>query len=885
MGWTRFFRRRYWNDERSREMEAYLEAETADNIARGMTPAEARSAAHRKFGNPTLIREEIYHMNSIGFVETLWQDLRYGARQLWMSPGFAFVAILSLALGIGANTAIFQLLDAVRLRSLPVRNPQELAEVRIVGGNGGMGVNTSAYSQLTRPIWNEIKDQKPESFSGLFAWSAGGIRVGPLGESKNVTGVWVSGNFFPVLGIEPWRGRLFVPEDEAAACPVPLAVVSYAYWQRAMGGRELGSDSKLILNGDLHEVIGVTPPGFSGLAVGESFDIALPFCQSKELRRDVFILAVMGRLRPGWTLERASAEMETRSPGIFETTALSGYSASTIERYRNFRLAAYPASAGVSQLRAIYDSSLWLLLSITGLVLLIACANLANLMLARASARGREIAVRRALGASRGRLLRQLLSESALLAAVGAVLGIGLAQLLSRALVASLSTNSTAWYLPIEADWRVLLFTAAVAALTCLIFGALPALRSTRVEPVAAMKAGGRGMTAGRDRFSLQRLMVVTQVAVSLVLLVGALLFVRSFRNLMTFNPGLRQEGITLAYLGFPQSNLPPERLADLKRELVDDVRAVPGVLDAATTTMVPLLGGGWSHGVRIESAEGSSMFTWVSPSYFQTMDIPLLMGRGFNENDTAASQRVAVVNQTFVHRYLGGANPIGKTLTTSPEPRYPSTVYEIVGVIPDTQYNSLRGETPPMTFAPASQFPAEGPWTPMMIHANGPAAVAAVRSTLSEKHAGIVMEFSDFQQRIRDGLVRDRLMATLSGFFGILAAVLAMVGLYGVISYTVARRRNEIGIRVALGADRRGIVAMILRDAAWLLAIGLAIGIALALAGAQTASALLFGLSANDPATYILGVAALATVALLASYVPARRAARLEPTVALREE
>ena len=881
-------RRQQFDRDLEEEMRLHRELREQEQIERGLSPEEAHYAAQRRFGNDLVLREESRDMWGWNWLENAVQDVRYAFRMLAKNPGFALVAIASLALGTGANTAIFQLVDAMRLRSLPIPNPQELAEVRIAGGHAGMGVNPGRYPELTRPIWQEIRAHH-EPFSGVFAWSANGMRVGQGGELRDANGIYVSGEFFRVLGVRPWRGRLLFPDDEGA-CPATRAVVSYSYWQGQMGGRDLGARATLTINGGLKEVVGVTPPGFFGLSVGDSFDIAIPLCQPKEpLRRDMFDVAVMGRLRPGWTLKRASAQLDAISPGIFEATALTGYTTQTIETYRHFRLAAYPASGGVSRLLETYNSSLWLLLAITGLVLLIACANLANLMLARASVREREIAVRLALGASRARLLRLLLAESGMLAAAGAALGVGLAQYLSRVLVWSLSTEGNSVNLPMTTDWRVLLFAATVAALTCAFFGAVPALRATKAEPAAAMKAGGRGMTAGRERFSMQRLMVVIQIAVSLVLLVGALLFVRSFRNLMTFDPGMREAGITIAFIGFEQSDVPPARYEQFKRALLDEVRSIPGILGAATTTNVPLLGSSWGHGVHIGSAEGGSMFTWVSPGYFQTMGIPLLTGRDFNQNDTAASQHVAVVNQAFVRQLLGGASPIGKTLRTDPEPNYPSTVYEIVGVIPDTQYNDLRGATPAMTFAPASQFPAQaqGPWVAMMIHSNlAPGTVVqSVKHEIGKKHPELLMGFGDFQRWIRDGLVRERLMAMLSGFFGFLAALLTVVGVYGVISYLMTRRRNEIGIRMALGAKRGQVVGMVMREAGRVLMIGVAAGTPLALLAGRGASSLLFGLKPYDPLTLVAAIALLAAIAALASLLPARRAAKVDPMVALRYE
>jgi predicted permease len=885
MNWFKqLFSRRHLYDDLSEEIHAHLEEKIEELVASGMPRKEATAAARREFGNVTLTEENSRQVWRWPFVEDFFIDVRYSLRTLRKSVGFTATAILTLTLGIGANTAIFQLLDAVQLRSLPVQNPQELAELRIVGGHHGMGYNQQ-YGELTRPLWREIRD-KQQAFSSAFAWSVNERYVGQGSEMRHFKGLWVTGDFFRVLGVQPWRGRLLMPEDERA-CPVISVVVSYSYWQRELGGRDLGDGLKLVVDNDLVQIVGVAPPQFLGVVVGDSFDIALPFCQPKdELRRDVFEISVVGRLKPGWTMQRASAELDALSPGFFEATIPPGRDAETAESYKHFRLAAYPASTGVSSLRE-YDRSLFLLLGIAGLVLLIACANLANLMLARANTRHREMAVRLALGASRSRLLRQLLTESVLLAAAGAALGIAIAQSLSRVLVWSFSTEGAGISLQTVTDWRVLLFATSVAVLTCLVFGVVPALRATRVEPVSAMKSGGRGTTASRERFSLQRLLVVTQVSVSLVLLVGALLFVRTFRNMVTFDPGMREGGITRAFLGFWQSNLPRERWAGLQQELLDEVRSMPGVLNAATTTNVPLTGGSWGHGVRVGSQEGQSKFTWVSPSYFDTMGIPIIRGRGFSRDDTASSPRVALVNETFSRHFFPAANPIGQTLLTSPEPDYPATVYQIVGVVPDTRYNNLRGATPPMTFAPATQFPGQGPWTNLMIYSSlSPAAVAAAaKIQIAGKHPAVIMEFSDFQVLIRDGLVEERLMALLSGFFGVLATLLTMIGLYGVISYIVAMRRNEMGIRMALGASQGDVIGIILKQTLALLAFGIGVGVVLALAAARGVSSQLFGLQPNDPLTFVGATALLVAVALLASSFPALRATKVDPMVALRYE
>jgi predicted permease len=880
---TTLFERADLDCELDEELRAHIQRQADDLERSGLLRADAERRARIAFGAYEKAKETCREERAGFWLETLWNDARFALRMLRKNPGFTAVAILTLALGIGANTAIFQLLDAVRLRALPVPNPQNLAEVRIAGGNHGFGLNQD-HGELTRPLWEEIRD-KQQVFSGTFAWSVNQRYVGKGADLRRFKGLWVSGDFFQVLGVQPWRGRLLMSQDEAA-CPVTHAVVSYGYWQDALGGRDLREGIKLFANNDLVEVVGVTPPNFFGMIVGDTFDIALPFCQPNEpLRRDVFELTVMGRLKPGWSVEHASAQMAVLSPELFESTVPPDRGPEAVKMYKDFRLAAYPADTGVSALRE-YDRSLWLLLGITGLVLLIACANLANLLLARTNARRPEIAMRLALGASRSRVFRQLLTESALLAATGAALGIAIAQSLGRVLVWEISTEGNPVNLQMATDWRVLLFVTGVTVLTCILFGSAPAWRAMRTEPLAAMKSGGR-TTAGRDRLSLQQFMVVTQIAISLVLLVGALLFVRSFRNLMTFDPGMRESGITAAFLGFWQSNIPKQRWQDFQRELLEEVQSTPGVVSAAITTNVPLSGSSWEHGLQIGSERGTSKFTWVSPDYFSTMAIPVIKGRGFTREDTASSPRVALVNNTFVHRFLPGANPIGQTLRTEAEPGYPSTVFEIVGVIADTRYSNLRNPTPPMAFVPIAQSPNPGPWAMLMIYSNTSTATvaAAAKLRIAEKHPDVIAEFFDFQTAIHDSLIEERLMATLSGFFGVLAGLLTMIGIYGVISYMVATRRNEIGIRMALGAGRSNVMAVVLRQMAVALGLGIGIGAFLALVATRGAGALLYGLQPNDPLTFAAAIALLILIALAGSLIPARRAAAVDPMVALRYE
>jgi putative ABC transport system permease protein len=828
---------------------------------------------------------------------TLWQDLRYGLRLLRLNPGFTAVAVLSLALGIGANTAIFQLIDAIRLRTIPAKNPRELAIVRIVDRSWNSGNFSSNYAELTFPIWDQIR-QRQQAFSSISVWSNDQFNLASGGEAHYAQGIWVSGDFFHVLGVQPILGRLLSPADDQPGCGAAAVDISYSFWQRHFGGQASVLGKRLTLNGYPFEIIGVTPPGFYGVSVGNSFDVAVPVCSDAvingedsrlNVRRDWW-LASIGRLKPGWSIAQATAQLGAVSPAIVQETIPPQYDADGVKHYLAYKFAAFPAATGFSELRRQSEAPLWLLLGLSGLVLLIACANLANLMLARAGSREREIVVRLAIGASRGRLIRQLLSESLLLALAGAACGAFLAVELSDLLVSFISTSRSPIFLDMAMDWRVLGFTAGLAILTTVLFGLTPAIRATGMAPSVVLKSGGRGMTAGRERFGLRRILVTLQVALSLVLLVGSLLFVRSLRNLFTLDAGFQQNGILITSMDFSHLNLPSERRTAFKRDLLERVRAIPGVASAADAWVVPI--GGMSSNDEVlgdtpDQKRGVTWINYVSPGFFRTLETPVLSGRDFNDRDTANSPKVAIVSQAFVRKFLNGASPLGQTFRIHEPPGHPEPFYEIVGVVKDTKYADMHEEFLPIAFFPITQ--REKPELSDQIVVRSAAAlpglINSIKGVIADVNPAIDIDFRVFKTQIRESLLQDQLMATLSGFFGFLAALLAAIGLYGVFSYAVVQRTNEIGIRMALGAQRADVVRMIMREAGLVLLLGLVAGAGISLAAAQLAASLLFGLKPRDPITLILAVVTLSLVAALASYVPAYRASRLDPMAALRYE
>jgi predicted permease len=868
------FRRRHADRDLDEELKAHIAIEIERRVERGESAEVARTAALREVRSVAFVKEAARDVWAWASVERVAQDLRYAVRMLRKSPVFTAVAIVSLALGIGANTAIFSLVNAVLLRTLPVSSPEQL--VLLTSFQRGGRVGNFAY-----PDYQRLRD-RTQVFSGLLAASTVNlIDVGVGDETERAQVQIVSGNYFSVLGVRAGQGRMFTEDDDR----LPVGVISHGFCKRTFGD-DSAVGKRLTINGSSCRIVGVAPPEFLGESVGQATDIwvSIEMLQGirpspSDLRNVRFVTwaNLMGRLKPGMNIEQARAEASALVAGIhaeFRTNAETDYL---------HHIAMEPGSRGLAKLREKLSDPLRILMAVVALVLLMACTNLASLLLARAASRRREIATRLALGASRRRLIRQLLTESVLLAVLGGALGLLFAVWSSQFLLTLVSAGTDSITLNLRPDGRILLFTAAVSVFTGILFGLAPAIQAVRRDVGPTLKMNSRTMVGQGRPWALRNVLIIIQVALSLVLLAGGGLFIRTLRNLKTMDAGFVADNVLLVGIGPHRGG----QEANLAARLLERVVAIPGVRSASVSFNATLGDtGSGVYGLEIEGytprskEDQQARADWVGPDYFETLGIPLLQGREFSLTDTANSERVVIINQTMARYYFGDRPAVGQRL------HFNKKEYEIIGVARDAKYRELRESTPRMLYFAFLQNPA-GLNTLEVRTTGSPLALAgAVREAIRDVDARLnVRGVVTLSSRIDRKLTREYLVADLSGFFSGLTLLLVSIGIYGTLAYAVAGRTNEIGVRMALGAKPASILLMILREIFWTLATGLLFGVLAVLACGPLVASLLFGLRPADPPTIVFAALLLGIVALAAGYIPARRASRVDPVAALRFE
>ncbi len=897
MRWSdALFRRKRLETRLDAELRFHLDEMAADYIREGLTPEEARRRARLEFGGREQVKDDCRDVRPLHFLETIAQDLRYATRQLRRNPGFTAVAVLSLGLGIGANTAIFTLLNAVLLRLLPVSDPQQLVQFTY----------TLPLWETNPNNWNcwfgypqfERFQAQSKTLSGIFGGTGmGRVNVGFEGTSGLAQAHAYTDNFFSVLGLTPQYGRFFSEGEDRADASV--VILSDRYWRNRFAADPSIIGGAVTINQVPFTVIGVTPPEFSDIAVGSGPDLWVPLHALDRLNPNTkrwtesftSWMLIAGRVRPGVSREQAQAELDVIHRQLLtEQLSVSELrSRKNIQRFvRESHLVLRPAASGtVSGLRDRYALPLKLLMWVAGIVLLVACANVANLLLARASNRRREIAVRLALGAGRGRVVRQLLTESILLASLGGALALAMAWWGSAALVRMISTGDSPAPLNVHPDWRIFGFTAAVSLLTGILFGLAPAVRGTRVDPGPAMKEGARH--TGRSAHALDRMLVAAQVALSVVLITGAGLFVRTLQKLWSVNLGYDRENVLMFSVDAKLGGYPSDRTGAVYREILQRLQALPNVRSASVSTVRPVDDHFYLVD-RVEEVDGRKLperdairVAWnsMSPGYFTTVGTPILLGRDFDLRDNETAPRVVIVNESLASRAFPSQNPIGRRLGPA----------AIIGVAKDSHYNGVRDQPRPVLYRPLFQHgkDQEYKWGFVSFelrYRTSSNLLDEVRREVASVDRNLpIFRVKTLRAQTEESLLKERLLAMLSSFFGALALLLTCLGLYGLLAYAVARRTGEIGIRLALGARREDILWLVLRETLCLTLGGIAAGIPLALWMARYAKSLLFGINSADPLTIVVTVATLLSVAALAGSIPARRALRLEPMAALRYE
>jgi predicted permease len=916
--WARFFsRRKRMMEDLDQDIRDFIERETQDNIDRGMAPEEARYAALRKFGNVARVKEETWEVWSFVWLEQLWQDVCFGLRQLRRNPGFTAVAILTLALGIGANTAIFTLINAVMLKVLPVKDPEQLVVLswasrqypkflRSEVGSIGADENGQIASQsFPYPVLQELRTHK-EVLARAFAFGADPVEINLKvnRQARLAEAEMVSGDYFSGLGISPLLGRLIIDADDKSAA-TPVAVLSYAFWEGRLGGDPAVVGKTVQVNGSAFTVIGVAPPEFFGTQTLRAPDLWVPLSAQPQVAArwfdpgvspfratDYYWVRIMGRLKPGVFEGQARAALDPPFEHVI-TTGLNTVPRG--EELPHIRVA--PGSRGPADAREGLAMPLFLLMGIVGLVLLIACSNVANLLLARATTRQREVAVRLALGAGRGRLIRQLLTEVLLLSFLGGALGLILAYAGTHVLLALISTEESHLWLDIRPDLHVLAFTAVVSLLTGILFGMAPALRATRLDLTPALQENPTTILAGphMGRLNLGRLLVGAQVAMSLLLLVVAGLFVRTLVNLKRLPLGFKQENLLLFGIDPTLNGYQGEHLVRFYQQLLDRIEALPGVRGASLSQYAQMMSGESTVGIlvpgyklRPDEKETGAWCNRVGPNFLTTMGIKLLLGRDLSSRDAPGAPKVAVVNETMAHHYFGTAVALGRHFSLAGSDKAPGPDIEIVGVAQDVRFNLVRREPVPTIYLPLWQDPEAvgGSFFEVSTALKPTDIVPALRRVVQEADQDVpIFNVTTQRQQIDESLGEERSFVQFTSLFGLLAMGLALVGLYGLTAYSVVRRTREIGIRMALGAQHAQVLWMVLRESLFLAALGMAVGLAAALAVTRVLASMLFGLAPTDPLTIAGASLIMAAVAALAGYLPARRATKVDPMVALRYE
>jgi len=825
------------------------------------------------------------------------RDVRHAIRSLRKTPAFLAIVVLTLGLGIGANTAIFSLMDQVLLRPLPVHAPGELVLLDGPGAFMGRTMNAMTFSY---PMYADFRDRN-EVFSGVLGRFPLAVTAVWRAASERAEGELVSGNYFDVLSVRPALGRVFNAADDRTPGGHPIAVLSYGYWQRRFGGDPRILNETITVNGHPLTIVGVSDRRFTGIQVGRSVDIMIPIMMKAQMtptwndldnRRSRW-LTVMARLKPGVTRTQAEAAMNViyRQINEQEIKDIPNGSESFRKRFTSKHLDVLPGYKGLFDLRREFSTPLIVLMSMVGVVLLISCANVANLLLARTTARYKEISLRLALGASRGRILRQQLVESGLLAIAGTVVGLVFAWWTGGLLIAALPGDPAARTLSADPDFRVAFFALGVGVLTALIFGLVPALQATRASVTAALKEDSGSVTGSGRQARLRLGLVVAQVALSMLLLAGAGLFARSLYNLKTLDPGFRVDSLFAFSIDPSLSGYGGDRLLSLYQRMQQELAVVPGIRNVSMSETGTLNGNEWNMTIRVDGyqpKEGEDMsptVDGVGPRYFETMGIPLVSGRDFTDRDVKGAPQVAVINETMAKYFFNGANPVGKRFGFA---RGSATDIEIVGVARDVRSLELKDRAPRFIYIPYAQ---DDSLTQLTFYvrgadAGGATAPTAIRQAVQRLDANLpIFDMKTMAVQVDESLFVERMVAVLSIAFGALATLLAAIGLYGVMSYAVTRRTREIGIRMALGAERSGVMWLVLKEVAIMAAAGIAGGLVVALWLTRQVQSQLFGLAPNDPATLAGATILLAFIAIVAGYLPARRATTIDPIRSLRTE